>query len=204
MMIDVRQSEFAFGQRGSRVDGLETGDLSSCTGIVAIDRVKGLIFMAHLDVSWLRPFAVAKAFRELRDRASATSNVELYDIAGLTPTMLFLSALLAGAFGYALAGTQDGLLCGAFVAVWGGATRPYARLVLLCLGFKQPRLLTVRDVRGGASRRRRFRVNVRMRADAGVGGGPELYFPERRWGDPRFQVPADGGWFRLTRAKDSE
>jgi hypothetical protein len=204
MMIDVRQSEFAFGQRGSRVDGLETGDLSSCTGIVAIDRENGLIFMAHLDVSWLRPFAVVKAFRELRDRASATSNVELYDIAGLTPTMLVLSALFACAVMSACLGIRLGLLCAALVAVWAGATRPYVRLVLLCLGFKQPRLLTARDVRGGARRWFRFRVNFRMRADAGVGDGPELYFPERPRGDPRFQLPAAGGWFRLTRAKDSE
>jgi hypothetical protein len=204
MIVDVRQREFAFGQRGSRVVGLETGDVASCSAILAIDRENGLIFMAHLDVSVLRPFSVAKAFRELRDRASSPRNVELYDVAGFTPTMLVMSALFAAALMSAVVGVRLGLLCGALAAVGGGATRLYARLLLLYLGFKQPRLLTARDARGSLRCRFGCKVNVRMWAGAGVSAAPELYFPERPGRDPRFEVPAAGGWLRLTRAQGSE
>lgn len=222
MILDVRQRQFAFGQRGCRVEELVTGDVASCSAIVAIDRKSGLIFMAHLDVWWLG--SMAGGFEELRDRASDLANVDLYDVAGFTPRMLGLVALVTAVLPLAAANSWIGLPWAAAWIWMLGGTRLRARWHLWRLGFRGPRLLTPRDARGERHRWFPCRVNVRVCADAPSGAGPDLYLPKLAERDPRFLVEPPAGnaigslvwWhplalvkrglrgFRLTRAQGSE
>lgn len=195
MNVDVRQRQFAFGQRGGRAEQLVTGDVWSCLAIVGIDRERGLIFMAHLDGPFLRVSSVEKVFNELRARASSTSNVELYEVSGIAPGMVKRGALVVAAAAFVIFGVCNGLwlgsvgavACGGGVAFLFGRARRCALQVLTGLGFKQPRTLTAGDARGRRSRIH-CRVNVSMRADAAAGVGPELWIPARPRGDPRFAV----------------
>ena len=208
--VDVRQREFGFGQRGSRVQELVTGDVLTCCAIVAIDRQNGLIFMAHLDVPWLRPASVKGALEELRDRASSVRNVDLYDVAGITPWMVMLVSLFPLAVCWFAGEFWWGLLFAAALNVIAGVRRVHARWVLWRLGFTSPCLLTLREASGQRRRWFDFRVNVRIGGDRPSDVGPELFLPERPDRDRRFEVQAvaekaaSGGRPSLTRAKGSE
>ena len=95
--VDIRQKHFGFAQSDTDKTALETQDVLTCMGLVAVHRARGLAFMMHLDVPWYCNSVVA-ALTELRDRCGVDclDEVELYDVAGITPKMsLISSAFLA-------------------------------------------------------------------------------------------------------------
>lgn len=199
MTVYVRQRQFAFGEQGLCSAKLVTGDVSTCMGLIGIHRPSGLVFLAHLDVPWYGG-TVKAALCELRERSRATSEVELYDVAGLSPRCLVL-VLLALAlicsmcgeranFGFVLIGVTAAFLLG---------TRLRTRILLWRMGFGSPRLLTRRHTSWDRLRRLDFRVNVGVNADEGGDLSPSLFFPSTTSRDRRFEVLSTEDWIPTAR-----
>jgi hypothetical protein len=201
--VDVRQKHLGFAQAGTDKTDLATGDVLTCMGLVAVHRKSGLAFMMHLDVPWYDN-SVSTALTELRDRCGAESldEVELYDVAGITPWLSVAAAIsVLCLFAWSSKGVFIGCAGFATVLAFFLSTRVRTRCLLRNLGFKQPTLLTRADAIGKPLTWWDFRINVRISTTGDHAFVPVLTLPSIEERDPRFevteQIAASGrNWWR--------
>lgn len=183
--VEVRQGQFGFGDRGTASALLVTADVWTCMGLIAIHRESGLVFLAHLDVPWYGG-SVDAALTELRSRVQNPSDVELYDVAGVTPNLIIFLSLCCAAIAMVAHDWVFWLGGGLSLAALGLGTRLRTRFMLRKLGFGCPKLLTPCDV--SAKRRALWDLRINARIHADIQGGPALSFPRNKGRDPRFDT----------------
>lgn len=213
--LDVAQKQYGFARVGVHA-AIQTGDVNTCTGLVAIDRAQGLVFMMHVDVPWFDG-SVRSALLELRNRCSGhLKDVELLDLAGVTPKQVLL---LTAAFAAILAAfgvwqTEPGFALALTLVIpiflFSARTRVY--WMLWRLGFTFPDMLTRKMAKEWRWWHAPCAANIRIPLT-----GPGKFEPEVQracWSrDKRWEVPkVAAGWnlwkrlranARLTRAEGS-
>lgn len=199
--MDVPQKQFGFAKAGSGRTELETGDVLTCMGLVAVHRDSGPAFLMHLDVPWWDD-SVRAALTELRDRcgSAALKEVKLFDVAGVTPRM---SGIASAALGVSVGFATESLFLGSFTFLiclyYLVGTRARVRFLLWRLGFNQPALLAGRDASGKVRHLGDFRVNVSVSTTGDRAFEPVLTFPNHEDRSPKFLVvpplpPATTWW----------
>ncbi len=185
--VPIRQKHFGFASARTDKTALETQDVQTCMGLVVVHRRRGLAFMMHLDVPWYCD-SVTDALTELRNRCGVDNldQVELYDVAGVTPLLALVASALAATIGYCIQ-PWAGLIAFPWVAISIG-TRLRVRRQLKKLGFKPPKMLTRRDMDGRPLAWWDLRVNVYLSTTGEREFIPLLTPPKHKYRDPRFLV----------------
>lgn len=140
----VAQRQYGFARVG-RHAGIVTGDVTTCSGLVAIDSDQGLVFMMHADIPW-HDGSAAAALKELRRRCPGPlSKVKVYDLAGITPCQVVVATFVVGTLfhvAYHWLGGVDIALLALVLPVCFLSTRARLYLTLRRLGFNWPKMLT--------------------------------------------------------------
>ena len=200
--MDVRQREYAIGQRGDPVNSLLiTKNIATCTGFMGMHPDRGVVFLCHVDTP-----ACTLGFKrleaDLRAKVGDLSGFHLYTVTGVMLKPLAILGAVMMAFSAALL-YEHPLGATILVAIalylsWGNhfATRFICRRFAVETFGSAPEVLLHESVHGG-----RGNVAISVNADTMEKPEPERYLrkvEKSRYSEPRWW------WLGLTKSSKSD